>query len=427
MHQVLWYAIPAGTAVVLIVWAVALRAPKLPPRPSIPEPDDNAWDYMARAAEMVWKPREDLGETLEEILAESQSPPPGRASTEREAVLAWALGELRRGLYKPCRLPDGVADSADFLQNMVGFSKLLSALQAEISTLLAQGAADAAIVSARDILRVGRNLFANGGIMPFSLGCAFEHTAASAMAHIAETGFPTVDALREFVAWNEANRQPAQSLSDALLIDHYDAIADFEGQQTAQLPLTVSARIWRAVAWPFQRVWLNGRARKLMEIVRQVSQPYPEWGSSVAQQAAAGRFDRLLMGHLYGVACRWANADAERIGLSVRCALEAYRAERGKLPDALQELEPDYIAELPKDPISGDDFIYRVGDEFADDGYILYSVALDGEDDGGLVWSVHEGRGDLVFGPRWETMSGRGALDPAGGAMEWMEGVQGPG
>ena len=404
MPQVLWYAIPAGTAVVLIVWAVLVRAPKLPPRPSIPEPEDNAWDYMARAAEMVAKAGADAPESARRLWTDPHLP-----AADRLAAVAPALQELRKGLDNPCRLPDGIGESADFLPTMSGLNGLLHGLQAEVTVLLEQGKADEAIGSARDILRVGRNLFANGGIMPLLVGCAFEHTAASAMAHIAETGSPTVDALREFVAWNEADRQPAQSLSDALIIDHYDAIADFEAQQAAQLPLTVSARIWRAVAWPFQRVWLNGRVRKLMEIVRQVSQPYPEWGPSVARQAAAGRFDRLLMGHLYGVACRWANADAARTGLSIRYALEAYRAERGCLPETLQKLEPDYIATLPKDPMSGEDLIYRTGPEFGDKGYTLYSVGLDGVDDGGVGWDAQAGCGDLVFGPRWGTMSGRGA------------------
>ena len=164
-----------------------------------------------------------------------------------------------------------------------------------------------------------------------------------------------------------------------------------------------------------------------MEVMENVSRPYSEWGPAAAHQLAGDGPRDLLTHSLFTTACAWANADSERTGLSVRCALEAYRAEGGKLPDALQELEPDYIAELPKDPMSGQDLVYHTGDEFGEDGYVLYSVGLDGKDGGGLVWSMHEATGDLVFGPRWDPMSGRGAPEPVGGAMEWMEGLQGPG
>jgi hypothetical protein len=427
MSPDLWWA-PYAIACVIavaIVWAVALRAPKLPPRPSIPEPADNAWDYMARAATMVWKPTESLDGIRDELVWQQPEawPPKG------DPAPTWALGELRKGLHRPCRLPDGAEGSTGFLEATVGFRRLVWGLQAEISTLLAQGKADEAIGSARDILRLGRNLLCNGWGTGVFLAGALDHAGAHAMVQIVETGHPSADALREFVAWNEASRTPPQSLADTLLIDHYDSIAAMQARQAQHPPVTIRGRSCQAVASPFERIWLAGSARKLMEVIRQVSRPYPEWGPAAATKLAGNGLADLLTGPLYAVACAWANADTARIGLSVRCALEAYRIEQGRLPDTLHELQPDYIAELPEDPMSGNDFIYRVGDEFGDDGYLLYSVGLDGEDDGGLVWSMHEGRGDIVFGPRWETQSGRGAPEPTGDAgkpPEWLTSLRTP-
>ena len=40
---------------------------------------------------------------------------------------------------------------------------------------------------------------------------------------------------------------------------------------------------------------------------------------------------------------------------------------------------PDYLPEVPKDPFSGKELVYRV----TPTGYLLYSVGVDGKDDGG--------------------------------------------
>jgi hypothetical protein len=60
--------------------------------------------------------------------------------------------------------------------------------------------------------------------------------------------------------------------------------------------------------------------------------------------------------------------------------LAAYRAENGKYPAELTDLTPKYIASVPLDPFSGRRLIYKrqAG------GYVLYSVGVNGKDDGGL-------------------------------------------
>lgn len=46
-------------------------------------------------------------------------------------------------------------------------------------------------------------------------------------------------------------------------------------------------------------------------------------------------------------------------------ALERFRADHGALPASLEELGPQYLEELPTDPISGDPFSYRIEEEWA--------------------------------------------------------------
>jgi hypothetical protein len=70
--------------------------------------------------------------------------------------------------------------------------------------------------------------------------------------------------------------------------------------------------------------------------------------------------------------------------LAVRLALRRYRLSEGHPAQALRDLAPRYLAELPPDPYTGREFIYRPpGGPSMDDQYMLYSAGRDGKDDGG--------------------------------------------
>jgi hypothetical protein len=78
-------------------------------------------------------------------------------------------------------------------------------------------------------------------------------------------------------------------------------------------------------------------------------------------------------------------------------ALAAYRAEHGAYPTKLGELAPKYVSRIPKDLFSGSDLIYKV----AGDGYLIYSVGVNGRDDGG------NGYNDATNGEDWDDLSFR--------------------
>jgi hypothetical protein len=60
-------------------------------------------------------------------------------------------------------------------------------------------------------------------------------------------------------------------------------------------------------------------------------------------------------------------------------ALAAYRADHGSYPAKLADLKPKYVAEVPKDIFSEGELLYRPEGT----GYLLYSVGVNGKDDGG--------------------------------------------
>ncbi len=83
-----------------------------------------------------------------------------------------------------------------------------------------------------------------------------------------------------------------------------------------------------------------------------------------------------------------------QVGLAqAALALKAYKNEKGEYPESLAQL-PEVIdwADLPKDPFSGEDFIYRREGE----GFLVYSIGADLYDDGGKAEEDWE-EGDIVW------------------------------
>ncbi len=76
---------------------------------------------------------------------------------------------------------------------------------------------------------------------------------------------------------------------------------------------------------------------------------------------------------------------------------EKFFLDRGKYPETLDELVPEYISELPLDPFIDQPFHY----DLEPDGFLLYSVGANCRDDGGTHWATPNGgdpnKNDVVF------------------------------
>ncbi|MBN1817665.1 MAG: hypothetical protein JW828_09905 [Sedimentisphaerales bacterium] len=68
-------------------------------------------------------------------------------------------------------------------------------------------------------------------------------------------------------------------------------------------------------------------------------------------------------------------------------AIERYRLAKGKLPEALEELVPIYLEEIPFDPFDGEPLRYKQ----THPGYIVYSIGEDQVDNGGIPKSESNG------------------------------------
>jgi hypothetical protein len=147
----------------------------------------------------------------------------------------------------------------------------------------------------------------------------------------------------------------------------------------------------------FRRLQLRIRSIRYMEsmawLIRSSRRPWPEplelIGGSAARSdkliASVTPFIRLAAGTLAVVRCT-----------TVAVAVERYRKASGRLPNCLDDVCPTYMDSVPLDPFSGDNMHYTYDDE----GYIVYSVAANRQDDGGDVTAKAGEKGPLDLGFR---------------------------
>lgn len=92
---------------------------------------------------------------------------------------------------------------------------------------------------------------------------------------------------------------------------------------------------------------------------------------------------------------RKARLDAAFGNAELALALKIYKAKNVGYPDRLTQIVQDILKELPKDPFTGEDYVYhRVGY-----GFVIYSLGDNAKDDGGIsaVGNPWQGDFDIVW------------------------------
>jgi hypothetical protein len=80
-----------------------------------------------------------------------------------------------------------------------------------------------------------------------------------------------------------------------------------------------------------------------------------------------------------GIMARYLELAANLEITRTACQLARYHNRTGTFPESLQSLVPEFLTELPRDPMDNAPLRYRV----TETGYDLWSIGLNGEDDGG--------------------------------------------
>jgi len=105
---------------------------------------------------------------------------------------------------------------------------------------------------------------------------------------------------------------------------------------------------------------------------------YLEAASRAAQKNAC-ILSGMLLPSLSRIVVREAATEAAIRLAATALTVERFRADRGRLPDNLSELTPQFLDALPPDPFDGAPLRYRR----LTNGYVIYSIDADGHDDGG--------------------------------------------
>jgi hypothetical protein len=117
---------------------------------------------------------------------------------------------------------------------------------------------------------------------------------------------------------------------------------------------------------------------------------------------------RQLAPALYTSETKLARHEAVRRMARVAVALERHRLRHGSHPETLSSLVPDFLSEIPLDPMTGTQMLRY---QRLDDGtFKLWSVGLNGRDDAGIMTSDRESNdetGDWVWPPAQPTQAVR--------------------
>jgi hypothetical protein len=93
-------------------------------------------------------------------------------------------------------------------------------------------------------------------------------------------------------------------------------------------------------------------------------------------------FCSLLMPGLLTAARKAAFGQTAADAVGIACAIERFKLVKGKLPETLEELVPQFMEKLPHDVITGQPLKYR---RTEDGHYAIYSVGWNEKDDGGVT------------------------------------------
>jgi hypothetical protein len=107
---------------------------------------------------------------------------------------------------------------------------------------------------------------------------------------------------------------------------------------------------------------------------------------------------RQFVNTSFKLASAEASSLAELRSLIVALACERYRLATGAWPKSLDDLQPAYLKEIPLDPYTNKPMLFRE----LPDGIVIYSVGVNGVDDGGAVLTIGgspRDRGVKLFNP----------------------------
>jgi hypothetical protein len=296
--------------------------------------------------------------------------------------------------------PENLASALDFLSDVRNATQVLVASARRHAY---GGDARCAVDDIRASLRLGAMLSRTHSFtIEILVGISITASGVSVARELMQIGLLDAEDLEQLgAAFDEALRIPDRSASIEV-----DAI---------EMRMFMSDIIYAAPPG-LRRMWQE-HARAVSESVR--AEQLRLAGLTPSNRAAAAQeFQNFLNSHNRpfspinavleivkpsGVPRLVDQVHAESHGVRLAIAVEAYRLKHGELPASLDVLVPEFIPALPVDPYAPDGrfrYQFHPVDPERRAGFVIYSVGLDGVDDGGTF-------SDNFWGSRYDATSGQ--------------------
>lgn len=279
-----------GVFIVLGVAAIIVFAPSGKTAfPPLPQP--NGYDVLARAAANIVSTDRTIKELTSSELAQF-------VATNKAAI-----DQIRRGLDLPSAVPVEMSENWFSTHNnrLMNLKAAALAMNAEALLLYQQGDSAGALNDCMDLLRFGRAIQSHGTAIDFLVGSACEVIGANQMTNIlARLSVADCKRAAKALEQHEATREPLQHIER------------------------------REAEWSRRTFGLWARVRLMIQ--SRSLRPGKEWDFMWD-----GDYNRRTR--------------AVRL-VSIKLASRAFEMERGRKPQTVADLIPEFLSAVPLDPVS---------------------------------------------------------------------------
>jgi hypothetical protein len=342
------------------------------------------------------------------------------ADPKLEAFLArseGALGLLRRASAMPACYFDHDYGRPSFsmsLPEMEDFRNAARLLALDARVKAAHGQMPRAMEDVRAMFALARHGMTNPILVPLLIACGTDEMAVHTLEAVLKSAQPPAPLLAGLglSASEEYGRNLPRvfRMEEAFVVSAMVDIGigeDVSVQEAMGFPGAPRPVLQEVLTDPLLAGWRVFLAQEEMvayragirEYQRLAAMPYyeaaKEWRelAEPANICRRGIMAAMLMPAIGQCATVVTRADARHAVACMAVAAARYRAEKGRLPETLDALVPEYLPAVPRDPFDGKPL--RM---VARDGrLVFYSIGPDMKDDGGAVFDEENHTGDIIF------------------------------